>query len=213
MYCPAHFAESRPDVLWSLVAQHPLATLVYQSPQGLVANHLPLLRWEPSSESNRGAGEAMIGHVARNNPLWQLAEGQSCLLVFQGPSAYVSPNWYPTKAEHGKVVPTWNYAVVHVHATLTALQEPTQIRQILSTMTDHFEQGLDRPWAVDDAPEAFTERLLEQIVGLRLNVQGIQGKWKISQNQPEANRCAVRDALAEHPGQSERAVADWMSRT
>lgn len=209
MYCPAHFEEIRSEVLWALMAQHPLATLVHQGSQGMVADHLPLLR----DAHPDGVSEALIGHVARNNPLWQAADGQACLLVFQGPSAYVSPNWYASKAEHGKVVPTWNYAVVHVQATLTALHEPSQIRPILNTLTDHFEQSQDRPWAVEDAPEDFTERLLGQIVGLRLTVQGMQGKWKISQNQPEANRCGVRNALSMHPGQAERAVADWMSRT
>lgn len=208
MYCPAHFEEQRPDILWSLVAQHPLATLVHQGPQGLVADHLPLLR----SQGADGQADTLIGHVARNNPLWQVADGQSCLVVFQGPSAYVSPNWYATKAEHGKVVPTWNYAVVHVQARLTALHEPTQVRAILNTLTDHFEQHQPRPWAMSEAPEDFTERLLGQIVGLRLNVMGLQGKWKISQNQPEANRCGVRQALSNHPGQAEQAVAEWMSR-
>lgn len=211
MYCPVHFEETRPEVLWALVAQHPLATLVHQGPQGLVADHLPLLRTGGPPEQS---GEAchLIGHVARNNPVWQVAEGQTCLLVFQGPSAYVSPNWYATKAEHGKVVPTWNYAVVHVQARLEALHEPTQVRPILNTLTDHFEQSQPSPWAMGDAPEAFIDRLLGQIVGVRLTVQSIQGKWKISQNQPEANRCGVRDALLHHPDHAARAVAAWMSR-
>jgi transcriptional regulator len=102
--------------------------------------------------------------------------------------------------------------VVHVQATLAALHEPSEIRPILNTLTHHFEQSQQQPWSLADAPEDFTQRLLGQIVGLRLTVQDIQGKWKISQNQPEANRCGVRDALAQHPGQAERAVADWMSR-
>jgi transcriptional regulator len=211
MYCPTHFEEHRPEVLWALVARHPLATLVHQGPHGLVADHLPLLR-SAVPEGQSAPKDTLIGHVARNNPVWQVADGQSCLLVFQGPSAYVSPNWYATKAEHGKVVPTWNYAVVHVQVTLEALHEPSQIRPILNTLTDHFEHSQPRPWSMSDAPADFTERLLTQIVGLRLTVRSIQGKWKISQNQPVVNRCSVRDALIHHPGQAERAIADWMSR-
>lgn len=186
MYCPAHFEESRPEIMLGLIAQHPLATVISSGSSGLVADHIPLLH-----ESEQGTAGKLIGHVARSNPLWQAAQGTEHLLVFQGPSAYVSPNWYASKAESGKVVPTWNYAVVHVHATLAASHDPAHIRAVLEKQTRRQEAEQIRPWALADAPEDFTERLLGLIVGLEFRIVRMQGKWKVSQNQGLANRQGV----------------------
>lgn len=190
MYCPASFEEHRLDVLLRLIAEHPLATLVRQGEEGLVADHVPLMHVPTPA----GAGH-LIGHVARANPLWQVAPQERLLLVFQGPQAYISPNWYATKADGGKVVPTWNYAVVHVHAQLTPIHSPQAVMDILQQLTRRHEANQPHPWAVDDAPADFTKRLLTQIVGVRLEILGMQGKWKVSQNQPQANQASVSAAL------------------
>jgi transcriptional regulator len=178
MYCPAHFKEQRTAELISLIEQFPLASIIGNGPTGLVADHIPL-----------------IGHVARNNPLWQLAADQELLVIFQGPSTYISPNWYASKQDSGKVVPTWNYAVVHAHCTLTAIHESQQILQIITQLTDRHESQQPHPWRVTDAPSAYTESLLGHIVGVELNINRIQGKWKVSQNQPMANQQSVVQAL------------------
>lgn len=202
MYCPNHFQENRPAVLLKLMEQFPLATVVAHGPDGLVADHVPLLH-QPVS----GAFGKLIGHVARSNPLWQCAPDQELLLVFQGPSTYISPNWYPTKQETGKVVPTWNYAVVHAYATLEALHDPQDIRALLTRLTDQHEATQPHPWQVSDAPADFTDRLLGQIVGIELAVHRIQGKWKVSQNQPAQNQRGVIQGLLAQDDDASRQMA------
>lgn len=186
MYCPAHFEEARPDILLGLIAQHPLATIISSSSSGLAADHIPLMY-----EAVPGGAGKLIGHVARSNPLWQAKPDAEHLLVFQGPSAYVSPNWYLSKAESGKVVPTWNYAAVHVHARLRPIEDKAHIRSTLEKQTRCQEAAQDKPWAVADAPEDFTERLLGLIVGVEFDIVRMQGKWKVSQNQGLPNRQGV----------------------
>ncbi len=190
MYCPAHFEESRPEILLGLIAQHPLAAVISSGNAGLVADHIPLM-YEPE----QGSAGKLIGHVARNNPLWQVGQAAEHLLVFQGPAAYVSPNWYATKAESGKVVPTWNYAVAHVHATLAVSHDQAHIRSVLEKQTRWHEAGQLKPWALADAPEDFTGRLLGLIVGIEFRIVRMQGKWKVSQNQGLANRQGVITGL------------------
>src|SRR5437868_13061040 len=130
MYCPSHFQEDRPAALISLIEQFPLATIICNGQAGLVADHIPLLYEDEPSSAGR-----LVGHVAKNNPLWQLPADQELLAVFQGPSTYISPNWYATKHEAGKVVPTWNYAVVHAYCSLKALHYPAQLMQIITNLT------------------------------------------------------------------------------
>ncbi len=186
MYCPAHFEESRPEILLDLIARHPLATVISSGCSGLVADHIPLM-YEPA----HGMAGKLIGHVARNNPLWQANQDAEHLLVFQGPSAYISPNWYASKVESGKVVPTWNYAVVHVHARLSISHDQAHILAVLDKQTRRHEAGQLKPWALADAPEDFTERLLGLIVGIEFRIVRMQGKWKVSQNQGLTNRQGV----------------------
>ena len=190
MYCPAHFQEDRVEVLLDLIARHPLATIVANDGAGLVADHVPLLHEAVADGPGR-----LVGHVARANPLWQAPPEREHLIVFQGPSAYVSPNWYATKHDGGRVVPTWNYAVVHVHATLTVIEAPERILPILEKLTDTHESGLATPWRAADAPADFTQRLLGSIVGIELAITRMQGKWKVSQNQPASNREGVAAGL------------------
>jgi transcriptional regulator len=191
MYQPRHFEETRTDVLHQLVRQHPLATLVHLGPNGLDANHVPLqLHCEP------GKPVVLRGHVARANALWREADlSVAVLAVFQGPQHYISPSWYASKAEAGKVVPTWNYAVVHAKGRLHIHDDAAWIRAQMQALTTQQEAPLPHPWAVDDAPAHYIERLLQAVVGLELVVDSLQGKWKVSQNQPVANQASVQQAL------------------
>lgn len=202
MYCPTHFEEQRPEVLQGLIAAHPLATIVRQGPDGLVADHVPLLH-----VPEEGGTGHLIGHVARANPLWQAAPDEALLLVFQGPQIYISPNWYAAKAEGGKVVPTWNYAVVHVHATLSPVRETDAMLDILTRLTTRHEAAQPHPWQAADAPADFTQKLLEHIVGVRFDIRRMQGKWKVSQNQPAANRASVVSGLSGQGGCNAEAMA------
>lgn len=186
MYCPSHFQEDRLFALVSLIEQFPLASIIRNGPDGLTADHVPLLH-----EAAPDSPGKLIGHVAKSNPLWQVPHDQELLVVFQGPSTYISPNWYATKQDGGKVVPTWNYAVVHAHCSLKAIQELEQIRKVITRLTDRHEAAQAQPWRVADAPSEFTESLLANIVGIELKVNRLQGKWKVSQNQPPHNQQSV----------------------
>jgi len=205
MYNPNHFEETRPEVLHALVAQHPLATVVGHTPEGLVADHIPLML------RTDAAGRAtLVGHVARQNPIWQPgADGQprQVLAVFQGASAYISPNWYATKADGGKVVPTWNYAVVHAHGALGAVHDAAWKLALLNQLTRTHESPQPHPWAVADAPADYIERLLAAIVGIEIPVVRLQGKWKVSQNQPAANQQGVLAGLNAAGGAEQLAMA------
>lgn len=186
MYQPAHFREDRPEVLADFIRRFPLASIVRNGPDGLTADHVPL-----EHEAVEGGGGRLIGHVAKSNPLWQCAPQESMLVIFQGPSAYISPNWYATKRDTGKVVPTWNYAVVHAHCSLRALHDPGRLRAIVSRLTDRHEAGQVHPWHVDDAPTGYIEAMLSAIVGIELSIHRLEGKWKVSQNHPVENRRSV----------------------
>ena len=204
MYSPAHFEESRLEVLQGLIHAHPLATLVTLSADGLTANHIPL-HWQ----ADGSAFGKLVGHVARANPLWQSTEPSADVLaVFQGPNAYITPSWYATKQEGGKVVPTWNYAVVHAHGPLLVKDDPQWVRAQLESMTTQHEASRAEPWAVADAPREFTDRLLQAIVGIEIPITRLQGKWKVSQNQPAQNRASVIAGLTEqgHSGSTDMAA-------
>lgn len=196
MYLPRHFEETRTEVLHQLVRQHPLATLVHLGPHGLEANHVPLqLHSEP------GQPLVLRGHVARANALWRDADlSVPVLAVFQGPQHYISPNWYASKAEGGKVVPTWNYAVVHAKGLLRIRDDAAWVRAQMQALTTLQEAPLPHPWAVEDAPADYTARLLQAVVGLELVVDSLQGKWKVSQNQSVANQASVQQALQSDGG-------------
>lgn len=190
MYCPSHFEEDRPEVLHHLIAQYPFATIISANQLGLCADHIPLIYTPVATTLG-----TLNGHVAKNNPLWQADSSQELLVIFQGPSTYITPNWYASKSESGKVVPTWNYAVVHVHATLTAHHEPATILSLLTQLTQQHEANQANPWRVTDAPPEFTQQRLAGIVGIELHIKKIQGKWKVSQNQPHKNRSSLINGL------------------
>ena len=203
MYVPEAFAERRSDVLCELIRNHPLATLVVLTSDGIVANHLPMLHCPPAlhsppaGTSGRQPADGfgtLHGHVARANPVWRDANGQiEALAIFQGPQGYVSPGWYPGKhAAGGKVVPTWNYVVVQARGTLRFIQDPAWLLEHVTAQTDVREarSGAAR-WRVSDAPAAFIDTLLHSIVGCELAVRTLTGKWKLSQNKSVDDRAGV----------------------
>ena len=194
MYQPAHFQEARGEVLAGLMHAHPLATLVTVSADGLTANHLPM-EYDPLP----APFGTLRGHIARANPLWREAAGAStsqALAIFQGPHAYISPNWYPSKLEAGKAVPTWNYAVVHAHGPLRFFEDRQQLRALVERLTERHEAGRPHPWRVADAPEDYLEQMLKAIVGFEVPLTRIAGKWKLSQNRTAADRAGVIDGLS-----------------
>ncbi|EIM02821.1 FMN-binding negative transcriptional regulator [Rhodanobacter denitrificans] len=201
MYTPKHFVESRVEGLHGLIRAYPFATLVTRAADGLTANHLPFER----------VGEVLHGHVARGNELARL-DGAEVLLVFQGPDGYISPNWYPSKHETGREVPTWNYAVVHVHGRLRVIDDAAWLRRLLETLTDHHEAGQPQPWKITDAPDDHIEKSLRAIVGLEVVVERIEGKFKLSQNHPARNRAGVIAGLRERSGGGDAELAAWMTQ-
>lgn len=204
MYLPKHFEETRIDVLHGLIHAHPLGALVTLTSRGLDANHIPFE--VDSAPSPLGT---LRGHVARANPVWrEFSRDVDALVIFQGPGTYVSPAWYPTKQQTAKVVPTWNYAVVHAHGALTAIEDRAWLRAFVTALTDRHEAGRPQPWRVTDAPADFIETMLGAIVGLELRITRLVGKWKMSQNRPAQDRAGVVDALRRAGGEAERAVAD-----
>ena len=199
MYMPSHFDETRIDVLHALVADHPLGTLVLNTPDGLCADHVP---FEIGAATQDAPFGVLRAHVARANPVWQRA-GLPVLAVFQGPSGYVSPGFYEEKAASGKVVPTWDYAVVHAHGTLQAIDDPVWLLALLERLTAHHEKASARPWAVRDAPAEYIERLLRAIVGIEIPITRLHGKWKMSQNRPVQDQ---RNIAAGLPGSAMAAL-------
>ena len=191
MYIPKQFAEERVEVMHELMAAHPLATLVSHSTGGLNANHIPLhLCVEPAPYG------ALQGHIARGNPLLdEMGEGREVLAIFHGPNAYISPSWYATKQQTGKVVPTWNYAVVHAYGYLRVIEDAAWLRAQLDALTTHNESGQPDPWSISDAPAEYIEQLMSAVVGVEMVITKLLGKWKVSQNQPQQNQIAVSEGL------------------
>lgn len=206
MYTPSKFIESRLPVLHALIRAHPFASIIASTPEGVEADHLPLLL-----DSSRGAYGVLQGHVARENPIWKkLSEGSEVLVIFQGPSSYVSPSWYPSKQQHGKVVPTWNYVVVHVRGCISWHHDPVWLRQLLERLTHTHESGRSQPWQVSDAPADYVERMLGAIVGFELPVSAVTGKWKLGQNRSVDDRAGVVSGLEAELSTAATEMAEWM---
>ena len=192
MYLPKHFEESRAEVLHELIRTHPLGLLVTLADAGLQANPVPfMLDADPA-----GGPGVLRAHVARANPLWRETRSDvEVLVVFQGPQAYVSPSWYPSKAEHGKVVPTWNYVMVQARGTLRAIDDPAWVRAFVTRLTTRHEAVQAKPWAVADAPPDYIDATARAIVGLEIKLSALVGKWKVSQNRSAADRAGVASGL------------------
>jgi transcriptional regulator len=186
MYVPKIHEETRIDVLHALIHAHPLGTWVTAGDGDLIVNHIPF-----HLDASRGAFGTLVGHVARANPIWKHAAGARDVVVFRGPQSYVTPNWYPTKHAHGKAVPTWNYVVVTAHGTPKFIDNRDWLREQLRHLTAGQEASQALPWNIEDAPVDFIEKMLAAIVGVEIPIERIQGKWKTSQNRPEADKLGV----------------------
>lgn len=215
MYLPAHFEQPDLTIVEELVRQAPLATLVTLTAGAIEANHVPLLLDRSAlnavaASTNAvaaptdavstpdGSGERwrLRGHVARANPLWRETDlAADVVAIFHGPGRYISPSWYASKAEHGKVVPTWNYVVAHLRGRMTVHDDPDWLLAFLPTLTAEHEGGRERPWQVSDAPADYIEQMAGAIVGFEIAVTRVTGKWKVGQNQPVRNRRSLRDGL------------------
>jgi len=191
MYLPAHFEERRIDVLHAFVREHPFGLLVTAGADGPVANGLPFLL-DAGGEAGLGV---LRGHVARANPVWRDAADAPSLVVFQGPDGYVSPSFYPAKAEHGKVVPTWNYAMVQGRGRLRAIDDREWLRGFVARLTERHESARAAPWAVTDAPPDYVDTMLRAIVGIEIELTALVGKWKLTQNRTMEDRRGVVSGL------------------
>jgi len=201
MYTPPAFREDDPATLRQMMRETRLATLVTTTAEGLLATPLPLYLDE--SEGPQGV---LYGHVARANPQWKAPPLAEALVIFQGPEAYITPSWYASKQEHGKVVPTWNYAAVHAYGPVEFFEDEDRLREAVTRLTDLHERPRAEPWAVTDAPEAFVRAQLKGIVGVRLPIARLEGKRKMSQNRPEADREGVAAGLRESLSEADREV-------
>ena len=209
MYNPGHFQEHRTEVLHELIRCQPLAMLVTLGDDGLTANHIPM-------EIDPAAGPlgTLRGHVARANPVWKSQRSDiDALAVFQGAQAYITPSHYATKAVTGKVVPTWNYAVVHAHGPLRVIDDPAWLRAFVEQLTDRHEAARASatgaaPWHVGDAPDSYIDALVKTIVGIELPIARLEGKWKVSQNRPEEDRAGVVAGLSAGEDPMQRAMAE-----
>jgi len=180
MYVPAHFAEHRPEQLQQLIRQYPLGVLITHGDEGLDANHLPF-----ELLADQGPCGTLIGHVARANPLWREAtDGLDVLVVFRAEEAYLSPNWYPSKHEQHRQVPTWNYRVVHAHGRLRVRDDEQFVRGVVARLTRTHEAraGAEKPWKITDSSPEFIEQMLAAIVGIEIELTRLEGKFKLSQN-------------------------------
>ena len=206
MHIPAAFRQDDLTQLHAQMRQAPLATLVSHSNAGLQASHLPLLL-----AAEEGEYGTLYGHFARANPQWQVfAEQPEALAIFSGADAYVSPSAYPSKAEHGKAVPTWNYISVHAQGQLQVFDDPERLRQLLARLTAAHESRQPQPWAMDDAPRTYIDSMLRAIVGFALPIQRLQGQWKLNQDHHAADRAGVHQALSTSQQAKDQALAAQM---
>lgn len=203
MYQPAQFAEHRPEEWHRLIREHPLGMLVTATAAGLEAEHLPFVL-----EAERGPTGTLLAHVARANPVWRaVGEGDAVMVVFRGAQGYISPSWYPSKHEHHRHVPTWNYEVVHVHGRIRVLDDTKAVRGAVAKLTRQSEAGEPVPWKMGDAPADYLASELAQIVAIEIAIERIEGKRKLSQNRDERDFRNVVETLEQR---GELALAEAM---
>ena len=205
MYVPAHFNEDRVDVLHEQMRAYPFATLVSMTAGGMIASHAPLML-----DPDPAPYGTLIGHLAKANPHAREADpAVRTLVIFQGAGGYITPSYYAAKQEHGKVVPTWNYAAIHAYGTLEVFDDPARLLQVVTRLTNLHETKRELPWAVSDAPDDFVQGMLRGIIGIALPIARLEGKVKMSQNRPAADIAGVIDGL-QSDGQG--ALAEAVSR-
>lgn len=208
MYVPRHFEETDPTILQALIAAHPLGTWVTHTDGELNANHIPFML-----DPHRGELGTLVAHVARANPVWSsLSAGVESLVIFQGGDAYISPSFYASKQVSGKVVPTWNYAVVHARGVARVVDDPAWLLRQLTSLTDIHESGMAAPWKVSDAPAGFVEGLLAAIVGIEIPLTALTGKWKVSQNRSVPDQLGIVAGLRNQNDTSSHDMAAEVAR-
>ena len=211
MYQPTHgqFREDRLAVQHALIRAHPFGALVTVGPEGLVANHFPFI-----VDADASPLGTLRAHMARANGQWKGLDGTGeALVIFQGPYSYITPAWYPAKADTGKVVPTWNYALVHAYGRPRIVDDPAWLLRHVSELSDTHEASRPVPWSVADAPAEYVEAMLKAIVGVEIEIARIEGKWKTSQNQPEAARAGVVRGLEAQADEQSLAMAELVQAT
>ena len=196
MYIPAHFEPSEQTVR-ELLANQGAADLVTSTDQGLLATMLPFLFDPPSGRPGTGPLGSLVGHVARNNGQWRAAARGEALVIVRGPDGYISPAWYATKREHGRVVPTWNYITAHVYGPLVIHDDVAWLEALVRRLTEHYEASRSEPWSVDDAPVAYFAGQLKAIVGIEILIDRIEAKAKLSQNRSDTDMDGVIEGLEE----------------
>jgi transcriptional regulator len=198
MYIPAHFAINSPQDMHAIIRAHPLGALVMMGPEGLDANHIPF-----EFDAAHGEYGLLTAHVARANPVWQQCkDGADVLVIFRGNESYISPNWYPSKHETHRQVPTWNYEVVHIHGRLTVMDEAKFVRGVVARLTREHEATEPRPWKMGDSPPDYIDGMLRAIVGIEIEVKRIEGKAKLSQNREVRDRLNAADTLVTRGSES-----------
>ena len=208
MYVPKLLEETDPDVLHGLIRTHPLGMWVTQANGELVANHIPFLL-----DAGRGRHGTLVAHVARANPVWEsFSTTVQSLIVFRGAETYITPSWYPSKQAHGRAVPTWNYAVVHVSGMPRAITDRDWLLQFVSRLTDTQEASRAQPWKVADAPSDHIDRLLANIVGVEIPIDRIVGKWKANQPSPAADKLGVIAGLLDRGDAQAQEMAALVQR-
>lgn len=208
MYLPPHHRLDDRDALFALIEAHPLGTWVCQGAGGLIVNHIPFLL-----DRSQGTHGTLLGHVARANPVWRTwSADMPCVVAFQGPQAYITPGWYPGKAEHGRVVPTWNYTVAHAHGEARVIDDRDALLALLSRLTDVHEAPQAASWRVADAPAPFIDQLMRAIVGIQIPIDRLEGKLKASQDEAWADREGTVNGLRACPGEAAQAMADLVQK-
>lgn len=204
MYIPPHFAENRPEELQRIIRENPLGTLVRHVDGSLDADHLPF-----EFDATAGPMGTLSAHVARNNTLWQRCpSGTDVLVIFRGAQAYISPNWYPSKHETHRQVPTWNYEVVHVHGRLRIMDDEKFIRGVVARLTREHEASEPRPWKMGDAPKDYMDDMVSKVVGIEIEIARLEGKRKLSQNRESRD---IHNAVNELARRDQHALAATMS--
>ena len=206
MHIPKKFRQEDTNKLIALIRDFPFATLIGSNESGAHVMHLPLL-----IKSEDGQSYSLNGHIAKVNPFWQqIKQGDNVVAVFHGSNCYISPNHYPTKLEHGKAVPTWNYVVVHAEGNIKFRHDKEWLYTHIDELSQQHEQKSEKPWSINDAPEDYIQKMLPAIVGIEISINNIEGKWKLSQNQPEKNQQGVIQGLMDSKNPNAQAIVKMM---
>lgn len=208
MYIPKAHEEKNTSILHALVKSHPLGTWVTHNEEGLIVNHIPFI-----IDGTLGENGTLLGHVARANPVWkEFSSTENSVVIFQGAETYITPSWYPSKHEHGRALPTWNYAVVHVHGLPRIIEDKEWLLNHLNALTDEHESEQTLPWKVEDAPEDFTKHMLKSIVGIEIPIAKLEGKWKVNQNKQEPDKLGVIAGLLSRKDSQSKEMASYVGQ-